>query len=54
MRQKKATQEKAIPALDIRLGKEKKSDLSAYFWNENAIQGHDGDTIFITIPVYKF
>ncbi len=49
-----ATQEKVIPALDIKLGKEKPSDLSDYFWRKNAIQVHDGDTLFTTIPVYKF
>jgi len=49
-----ATQEKAIPALGIRLGKERLSDLSAYFLRKNAIQLHDGDSVFTTLPVYKF
>ena len=49
-----ATQEKAIPALDLKFGKEEQSDLSEYFWRKNAIQVHDGDTLFTTVPVYKF
>ena len=49
-----ATQEKIIPALDIKLGKEKQSDLSAYFWRKNTIQVHDSDTVFAALPIYKF
>ncbi|HBK71560.1 MAG TPA: hypothetical protein DDZ39_07900, partial [Flavobacteriaceae bacterium] len=49
-----ATQEKAIPSLDIRLGKESQSDLSAYFWRKNAIQVHNNDTVFAALPIYKF
>lgn len=50
----KSTQEKKIPTLGLMLGQENRSSLSDYFYSKNAIQIIESDTIFTTIPIFKF
>ena len=50
----KSTQEKRIPKLYLSLGQESTSVLSDYFNSKNAIQIIENDTVFTTIPIFKF
>ncbi|QCX40251.1 hypothetical protein FF125_18015 [Aureibaculum algae] len=50
----KSTQEKSIPKLYLGLGQENTSVLSDYFYSKNAIQIIENDTVFTTIPIFKF
>ncbi|WP_117879550.1 hypothetical protein [Aureibaculum luteum] len=50
----KSTQEKSIPKLYLGLGQESTSSLSDYFYSKNAIQIIENDTVFTTIPIFKF
>ncbi|MDY7397017.1 hypothetical protein UMM65_17360 [Aureibaculum sp. 2210JD6-5] len=50
----KSTQEKKIPVLGLILGQENPSSLSDYFYGKNAIQVIENDTVFTTIPIFKF
>ena len=50
----KTTQERKIPTLNLNLGQADTSSLSDYFYSKNAIQVIENDTIFTTIPIFKF